>query len=446
VPYGEGTRLPGEAASKLGHLAVVNSKWVRALVSEFENAGPATSDPSATAWTQFDPSAAAPLRNVWAVDGSFVRVTTTEKAPREVAFVKTALLVVDRAKIDSLDKEHPHPLLVRDVMANSAVFHATVFPLKNIRTALGNNYDAIRHIAYDSIRAAENGAFYETLKWIAYQKWRPAPTRSPAFDCPHCNGRVDPGLPVDADQGDCPVCKEPVLLTDMIGFHLDMDEDSAPDGVASAYMLVVEHLMLFTAVRLLWNHTDKRLATETLFIKDGPLTLRSQYSKLVPLLRAFLQHAKDDGRPIHVIGQEKSGAFFDHLSGIAQFASPQQRGDSPAFAVLSHEYVRREVYRSPDLSNPYGSRTNWGEKVFVKLDPAFSIVLNVPTGNYDPAPSFPHQRDLIGFDRILATLPGIISHKFEGALFPIELANGIASMSSYPSAKILQRFTEGPNA
>ena len=31
----------------------------------------------------------------------------------------------------------------------------------------------------------------------------------------------------------------------MIGFHLDMGEDSAPDSIASAYMLVMEHLMLF---------------------------------------------------------------------------------------------------------------------------------------------------------------------------------------------------------
>ena len=33
--------------------------------------------------------------------------------------------------------------------------------------------------------------------------------------------------------------------------------------------------------------------TDTLFIKDGPLTLRGQYSKLVPPIRDFLQFAKD---------------------------------------------------------------------------------------------------------------------------------------------------------
>ena len=100
------------------------------------------------------------------------------------------------------------------------------------------------------------------------------------------------------------------------------------------------------------------------------------------------------------------------------------------------------VYRSPDLTNPYGSRTNWGEKLYVKLDPVTHFVLSVPTGDYDPSGAFPTPSDLIGLDRILATLPSLISRKFEGALFPVELANGIASMSSYPSATILQRFAE----
>jgi hypothetical protein len=125
------------------------------------------------------------LRSVWAVDGSFVSVITQEKPPREVAFVKTALFVVDRAKLDAIDREHPHPLLLREVMAESAVFHATVFPLKNIRTPLGSNYDMVRHIVRDSLRIDEHGAFYETLKWIAYQKWSGQPVSCPAFDCPH---------------------------------------------------------------------------------------------------------------------------------------------------------------------------------------------------------------------------------------------------------------------
>ena len=443
MPYASGTRLPGESASKLGHLAVLESDWVRSLVREFESDQPVQTDSTGTLWQEADTSAVEPLRSVWAVDGSFVPIRTQESPPKEVAFVKTALLTVDSARLALIDKEHPHPLLIRDVLTGSGIFHATVFPLKNIRTPMGSNYEAIRHIVRDSIKLDEGGAFYETLKWLAYEKWSGSGTTSPAFGCPHCAGD-HPGLPFDADAGLCPLCGKQVYLTDMIGFHLDMDEQSAPDSIASAYMLLLESLMLLTAVRVLWQHSDKRVLSDTLFIKDGPLTMRGQYSKLVPKIRGFLEHAKQQGRHVHIIGQEKSGAFFDYLASVVKFAPPHERGQKAHYAVLSHDHVRREVYRSPDLSNPYGLRTNWGEKVFVKFDPGTYMVLNVPTGRYDPAGTFPAAADLIGLTRILATLPGLISHKFEGALFPVELANGIASMSSYPSGKILQQFIERP--
>jgi hypothetical protein len=443
MPYGPGSRLPGEAASKLGHLAVIESEWVRSLVDDFESVALQDSDPSKTVWKSFDPSGIQPLRSVWAVDGSFVAVMSQQKPPKEVAFVKTALLMLDKAKLDAIDKDLPHPLLLRDALKDSGVQHSTVFPLKNVRTHLGTNYDAVRHIVNDSFKVDQGGAFYETFKWLAYRKWEVKPTaNSPAFACPTCMQEISGGLAHDSDDGKCPACGNQVFLSDVWGFHLEMEEDSAPEALASSYMLVMEHLMLFTAVRLMWHHTDRSLASETLFIKDGPLTLRSQYSKLVPNIRMFLQFAKDANRPVHMIGQEKSGTFFDHLASIVRFAPPHARGEMAAYAVLSHAFVRREVYRSPDLANPYGFRTNWGEKLYAKFDPGAYMVLNVPTGTYIDDKDRPIDTDMIGLPRILATLPSLVSHKFEGALYPVELANGIASMSSYPSAAILQRFLD----
>ena len=125
---------------------------------------------------------------------------------REVAFVKTALLTVDRVKLNAVDKEHPHPLMLQDIMADSAIFHATVFPLKNVRTSLGTNYDAVRHIVRDFVKLDENGAFYETLKWLAYNLWAATPTNSPAFNCPHCNDEIIGGLAVGMDAAPCPSC------------------------------------------------------------------------------------------------------------------------------------------------------------------------------------------------------------------------------------------------
>lgn len=439
MPYDKGNRLAGESASKLGHLRVIQSEWVNELIGEFEYSSAEPSDTSNTIWTAFDPSKLLRLSRIFAVDGSFVSVSSNDYPRKEVSFVKTALVRVDKAKLDKIDKDNPHPLLLQDALADSALYHATVFPLKNVKSKLGSNYDAVRHIVRDSMRVDQSGAYYETLKWLAYEKWAAIPIVSPAFDCPHCDHEI-PGLVFDADDGQCPKCKNVVFLTDMIGFHLDMGEDSAPESVASAYMLIMETLMLFTAIRFYWDAADKTLVSETLFIKDGPLTLRSQYSKLVPPIRTFMEFAKTQGRTIHVIGQEKTGTFSDHLSSIVRFAAPHARDEKPTYTVLTHEYVRREVYRAPDLSNPYGLRTNWGEKAYVKVDPGTYMVINVPTGKYDPSATFPTASDLIGFERILSTLPTIVSHKFEGALFPIELANGVASMSSYPSAKVLQLF------
>jgi len=266
--------------------------------------------------------------------------------------------------------------------------------------------------------------------------------KSPSFACPHCDKPIE-GLPFDAEKGQCSECKNEVYLTDMIGFHLDMSEDSAPDSVASAYMMILETLMLFTIIRILWHHSDKALFSNRLFIKDGPLTFRSQYSKLVPKIRRFFEYTKLRNRPIHIIGQEKTGRFFDHLTSIAKYISPIQIDDMPSLAVLSHDYVRSEVLRT-NLPTPYGKRTNWGEKVYAKLDPGSSLVLNIPTGEgeYIDDPNYPLVDDLLGLDRIMATLPSLLSRKFEGALFPVELANGVASMSSYPSAKVLERFLE----
>ena len=444
MPYAQGSRLPGEAASKLGHLAVLESPWVKSLVEDFESAPAVDGDPSGTVWHTFDPMGVVPLRGIWAVDGSFVAVRSEQRPPREVAFVKTALLMLDRAKLDVIDKDLPHPLLLRDALRDTGVQHATVFPLKNVRTRMGTNYEAVRNIVRDSMSVDQGGAYYDTMKWLAFRNWEPGSTSaSPAFQCPHCREDIAAGLPHDADTGTCSHCGGEVYVSDLWGFHMEMGEDSAPESLASSYMLVMEHLMLFTAVRLMWHHTDRALVTDTLFIKDGPLTLRSQYSKIVPNIRDFLQHAKTIGRPIHVIGQEKSGTFFDHLAAIVQFAPPHNRGESPTYAPLTHSYVHREVYRSPDTVNPYGLKTNWGEKMYVKVDPGAHMVLSVPTGDYLPDSDRPTTQDLIGLDRILATMPSLVSHKFEGALYPVELANGIASMSSYPSATILQRFLEG---
>lgn len=130
--------------------------------------------------------------------------------------------------------------------------------------------------------------------------------------------------------------------------------------------------------------------------------------------------------------------FFDYLQNVARFV-PVEEGKIK-YAVLDHEFIRREIQRAPEHVNPYGLRTNWGEKVFVVIDRDTRMVINMPTGYYNTDPYFPTRDDIMGLERMIVTLPSLVSKKYEGALYPIELVNGIASMSSYPSAKILQDY------
>ena len=59
-------------------------------------------------------------------------------------------------------------------------------------------------------------------------------------------------------------------------------------------MLIHETLFLFTGIRYFWESKKFSLLAQTLFIKDGPLSLHGQYSKLVIPIREFFEYAKNN--------------------------------------------------------------------------------------------------------------------------------------------------------
>ena len=430
MPYQAGDRLPGERASRLGHLDVLKSELVNKLCGAFER-GPAQTPPPSTSWTQL-PAGGLPLPLVFGVDGS-VQVIEDEVPPHKaLGFVKTALLRIDSAALAVIDKDSPHPLALRDILADAALYHATVFPLRHVRIPKISTYHAVRQIIFESIADASLlREPLETLKWIAYEKWDGKSKSLPLFECPHCEETVAT-LPYDAETGACPKCKGHLYVTDMLGFHQEMAPDTAPDTVATSYMSIHETLLLFTGIRFFWEG-KREVLQKCLFVKDGPLSIRAQYSKLVNPIRRFLTFAHNKGITVCILGQEKTGAFVEHLEIIGR--------ESPvtAFFLPGDKYIKTEIQHRPDHGAPYGKDTNYGAKVFVRLNNYHQMVLNVPTGLYVQDPK---ETDLLGFDRICATLPSILSNRHEGALLPIELAHGVASLSTYPSARILKVFAE----
>ena len=437
MPYQPSSRLPGERASKLGHLEVIQSALVKKLCENFLDPSIETRTSSAV-WERL-PTPGEELKIIFSSDGSIQTIENKQPPYKAVAFVKTALLKIDQYSIEKLDKENPSPFAIRDMMRGSALFHSTAFPLRHVHIPGENIFNSVREIIFESVKDkglndALDGAMMETLKWIAYEKWNKTPKKQlEEFGCPHCERNVAT-LPFDKEKGSCPSCKKEIFITDMFGLHLTMQEDFAPNQVAMDYMAVAETLMIFTPIRYFWDNNKKALK-QCLLIKDGPLSLRATLAKLAAPIRRFFKYAKEQGIEVIMFGQEKTGAFADHLQLIGNSAP-----DNSIF-IPDNNYIRTEIQHT-NSTGIYGQDTNYGAKLFLKYNDYHKMVINIPTGERGEFVETPSINHLIGIKRIIGTLPKILSNRFEGALLPIELANGIASLSTYPSAKVLDLFSK----
>lgn len=440
MPYqrGTGNRLPPERASKLGHLEVIQSELVQKLCKSFNAPKVIEHTGSISKWEPL-PTDGQELKILFSTDGSIQVIENPNPPYKAIAFVKTALLRVDQYAISKIDKDNPHPFALRDLMKESALYHSTAFPLRNVYIEGKTNYNAIREIMFESVKDkglnnSLDGAMMDTLKWIAYEKWSDTPkSELEKFGCPHCEKNVAT-LPFDEEKGNCPECKGEIFITDMFGLHQNMTDDFAPNQVASDYMSVSETLMIFTPIRYFWDN-KREVLKNCLFVKDGPLSLRATLAKLSAPIRRFFEFAKSKGFDIAMIGQEKTGQFYDHLQLIGPSAPVGH------CFIPDNTYIQEQIKHN-NTTAVYGADTNYGAKVFIKVNDFHKMVINVPTGQRGEFVKNPSQKHLISFKNIVATLPKILSNKFEGALLPIELANKIASLSTYPSAKALELFAD----
>lgn len=435
MPYQAGKNLPSERASKLGHLEVLKSPLVQKLVDSFEQQSKEEENYNVT-WESFPP-AEQPLDIIFSVDGSWQPIQEETPPYKALAFIKTALLRLDQVALNKIDRESPHPFELRDLMADSALYHATVFPLRHVKVPGVSVSQAVRQIIYESLKDDSlNAEPLETLKWLAYEKWSNRKKVLEKFGCPHCE-KVEATLPFDSETGNCPACGGDLFISDMLGFHLEMAEEAARDSVASAYMNIHETLLLFTGIRHFWE-TNRQTLKRCLFLKDGPLQLRAHYSKLVAPIRRFFLHAFEQDIPIYLIGQEKTGTFVDYLNLIGRNAPANH------LFIPNHEYICEEVqHRSANTAYLYGQDTNYGAKTFLTVGDRYRFVLSIPVScEMKDFISNPESEKVIGLNRILHTLPNILSSKHENGLLPIELANAVASLSTYPSAQMLKLFAE----
>lgn len=431
MPYKAGNRLGFESANKIGHLELIKSELINKIVAILE-APISENEFKKIEWMELNTNVET-LQTIFCVDGSLQAISSNTTPKRELSFIKTALLTLDQKALSKIDPDYPHPFRLKKIMEESSLYHSTVLPLRNIKLPDLSIYNTVRKIIYDSFKdEALESEVMETLKWLIYKKWTKNTVSSMSFQCPHCEKEID-GMGFDKEIDNCKYCKNEIYITDILGFHLDMQEDSIPVTVATSYMLVHETMLLFSAIRFFWDTEKFNTLKNTLFLKDGPLALYGQYSKLVPRIRDFIEYARDNGISLYIAGQEKSGKFVEYLDMLS-INSP----DKLSYFIPNNEFIDKEIRERPNRNDPYGIRVNYGNKIFVCNDKYHHIVLSIPTGEYKDTDKL---EDLIGVEKIIKTVNSLKSYKYENALLPIQLANGIASLSTYPSAKVLKLFS-----
>ncbi len=239
-------------------------------------------------------------------------------------------------------------------------------------------------------------------------------------------------LPRHALRFPCPKCGEQHNLSDYLGLVDQESEDRSSAETVSNLRAIIEALVLFSFIV---RFRERRVIMErTLFLLDGPLTLRAQLARLVEPIRALIADQRDKGCPIYLVGVEKNGelrAFADSCASTFP-----NIGD---YFLPSTRYLLEEIYGRAFNEHTYRNRVNYGAKVVARVGRDHTLALNIPTGEYVLSPK---AEDLIGFPEVLRSLSRLVSYSHENALIPIVLANAEASISNQPSGGILAQFVD----
>lgn len=428
MPYGESAALPGEAASKLGHLTVVNDPLVQDLLSEFNRtlvagtgAQPLEGDVSMV-------GDARACDFVVAIDGSVSPIPNTLARHKTLSYVKVAALGLSCRLLERMSGPIVNPDLVEDMLKRGADTFSTVVPLSNVTLPGRDVFESIRAVLQTTFQRFFEGAVYDTLRFLVSREWRPTYEMTAHFQCPFCHRDV--ALPRSRPDFPCPTCDRALTLVDYLELTSGLSEEGNDERVAMDLMMVLENLLLFHYLRLL---VEQELTDRTLLLKDGPLMLPHQYSRLVDPIRDYLAHLRDIGAPVFMAGIEKQQAFVNHIPEI------EGRLEDGQVFVPSNHYILTYIKSGSGAGTLYGEKVLYGAKVYYKLDARNCWVLNVPYGPYRTDLS---SGDLYGLGQVIATLRRLASRQFQNALLPIVAVNRIASLSVYPSNKILERLAE----
>lgn len=428
-----GQILPAEYASKIGHIKLIQEPHIQSLIEAFET----TEDTSAALVGDLsgslDLNEAGRIEDVIAIDGSYLTIPNSLKRHRSLAFMSATAV---NLKLSELRAMHANPIIdPRDLARRLEDTHGTIvaaLPLSGISIPGQSVVKTIRDNVHELFTRE---GLYKPLNYLISRGWIENYEMTEHMACLKCG--EDVRLPRNQIRFACPACNEPHTLSDYLQLVNSTPDDWARENIISDLSSVTENLLLlgFLIDRyLLPPEKRDRAFRETLFVKDGPLVLRSQLSRLVFAARAFFEHLKAEGLTFHVVGVEKTGELVSHIPMIERVL--KEPGD---YFLPSVQYLQERIKGVVYNPDPANYRSQYGTKVVVRLGKDHVVAFNIPTGEF---PQTPTAADLVGFAESMGALSNMLSSAHENALVPLKLANSLASISHNPSKGILERFAQ----
>jgi hypothetical protein len=263
--------------------------------------------------------------------------------------------------------------------------------------------------------------------------------------CPSCGKPEDFKFNSNALQRTCPVCGEPVFLTDWLRLHEDISDFGNNTSAMTRMMNAVEHLLLAGLVNQVFR-VDPRALSKMAFVMDGPLAIFGQPAKLHARIMSLLQvinvRLNDLGLdPLLIIGLQKTGEVMDHANLLNKFLP------NGVIKLLDDNYRNKYIKGSDSTTKNFGNETYYGQDFLFKTERGriFNFAVPYPFANKG---SSADQSDFASAKATMATYGSLIERScdlirhfeldlYDSAIVPVALAHRHASISIVPGGKVL---------
>jgi hypothetical protein len=431
--------LPAALSSKLNGVCTADDPVVREMIESFREATTEGEDwPVAGRVVRVDLGAreAAPLETVIAVGASLASVPNPVAPHKVLGYLKVASVRLETRDVARLTAPVVNPQSVARMMQDQAHTQSAVLPMGGVRVAGRTLLQTLRHVLHATFDRFDGGTVYDTLEYLVScgwyenaEPWRPKSKSRPSFLCPFCEGHVT--FPRRCRRFNCRTCGQVLTLVDYLGLLTDATESTSDSAVAMNLKGVLEHLTLLTLLRRLTDSRNESQSGRVLLLKDGPLMLRGQSTRLVPFVRGYLRHLAEANVRVHLAGVDREGSFVNHATQVDPWLN--EAGTGAAF-VPDNRYILERIKHAGGASAVYGRRGLYGSKAFCRVDGHTTLVLSVPNRrhgfddfSHDPAPE-----DLLGLAPTLGTLAGLISRHFPSTPLPLVAVDRLCDLPHHP--------------